>query len=346
MDNHLLPIVADIPEDIIEFYNHFTDYQYHYMNYDFDIVISSCKILRGIYITSPKLISFNQNLPCGEYITEIIAPNVIINYDTLITYYPSIEKLEVHMINNLQYLPRLKYLQINGHVANTKEMIENLPDTIESLIIADGADMSTIHDYQFPHLSYLKINLPCHTFSTSLNINTIVFLIHCDPDRSVEINIPNVKNIIIAQKEIKYITTQVSLRKDDLEGTNSFATIKEERKGQIQQLKLTALNANTCHIVNIDVIDKKFSLGCQVINRDTRSSFTLDEFYQYYETVYYETVIDYDPNISFIRKRMRDLPVSAIPAPSLLNLVLSCFNTVGYFSNIWSYIMKIKRMIG
>jgi hypothetical protein len=201
--NQLLPITTNTPEVITKFYDHFTDYQYH-MYYDFDNVVFPCKTLRGIHITSPKINLFDQNLPRGEYVTEIIASNITIDYDTLISCYPSIEKLEVHQITNFQYLPHIKYFHINGHVTNTKEILDNLPDTIESLIIVNGGDMTTIHDYQFPHLFYLKINLSCHTFSTSLNINTIIFLIHCDPDTNVEINVPNVKNIIITPREARY----------------------------------------------------------------------------------------------------------------------------------------------
>jgi hypothetical protein len=148
----------------------------------------------------------------------------------------------IHQLNQL----KLKYLRINGYL-EICDIIPNLPDTIESFIIMNGWSITPLLLNQlntFPHLNYLKINLTCSIFETILHIDTIHFIIYRHSKPVHKIDIPNVKNIIIANKDVRC---------------------------GIKKLCLTSVNAITCQLINIQISDLSVTLpNCPKIKTDTK----------------------------------------------------------------------------
>jgi hypothetical protein len=132
--------------------------------------------LRGICMYSTDFII---RTTLGHHITEIFATVGVIDCQTILKHYPHIEKLEARSLNNVWQLKqsKLKYLCINNN--QTGDIIKNLPDTIESFTMKRGWHTESIFDQlsKFPHLTYLKINLPFSRLTTTLNINTVHFII-------------------------------------------------------------------------------------------------------------------------------------------------------------------------
>jgi hypothetical protein len=225
-----------IPRDqatLTQFYNCFANYQYLYADQKIIAPDYAKRSYKGIHIQH-QMFNFNNSkehmwhdiLQNCHNVTEIFSPFGVLDCLFLVEYYPQIEILEVQSVSTVEQLKnmRLKFLRLNGQV-NTEEIIQNLPDTIESLIILTGHHTSAIFDQliKFPHLNYLKINLFFGTLSTSLNINTIHFILDTY-DYIIRIDIPNIKNIIITH--------------------NKFAC-------QEKKLYLKSQNAITCRIYNM-----------------------------------------------------------------------------------------------
>jgi hypothetical protein len=323
---HLLPITPNNSDDMNEFYDHFTGYRYLYANTSCKYFSREIEILNGIHITSSSYI-FSYDIFLNQRITEIIAPNMEFDCASIVKYCPLIEKL---VVNTMQYFAplkqtQLKYLRIEN--VNT-DIIQNLPDTIEFLTIGHMKPLLSFDELnKFPHLKYLKIHLPSVDFSTSLSINTIHFVVECHPRAIVKINVPNAKNIVISQREVKYQTNPIhwTVRRRGGETVESAA---DELKGQLLRLNLSSLEAVTCDIINIDIVYPKFFLPkCSgVIFRDTRSALPLP--IQDYPGIcqYYQTVINYDSDV-FSPK----LPVC--------NPKLSVVSTL--WNNVRSYITRI-----
>jgi hypothetical protein len=201
-----LLIIYNTEEDLITFYKYFPNYQYLYVNEINAGKTLDSITLRGIcmmysYFDNQILdenLSMNQRT---HTITEIFASNVSTDCNFLIKNYSLLDKLDINYIENIEQLKqlRLKYLCIHEYT-NTNSIIENLPETIESLIIMSGwgHDISSFNQLnKLPHLTYLKIGLPFSELSTPLNLNTIYLHLSTNQIFDIKIDIPNIRNIII-----------------------------------------------------------------------------------------------------------------------------------------------------
>jgi hypothetical protein len=222
----LLRIIPRNQVDLMKFYEYFADYQHSYVNEELSYD-SFSPFKKSIHAISGQHIYFILGQTAGYNVTEIFIPDN--HFDCVVLpYCPQIEKLEVLDIINGEHLKqsKLKYLRINDGTLITTI----LPDAIESLVVMNSRHKSLIFDQlkDLPHLNYLKINLPFAELTTTLNINTIHFIISCKDQTNITLDIPNVKNIILTHDRIIC---------------------------QIKKLHVTAHKAVTCCLVNIYVHD-------------------------------------------------------------------------------------------
>jgi hypothetical protein len=247
----LLRIFPMKRNDFIQFYACFRDYQYLYMDKAVDLTPSDVdtifhnRSLKGIfflhcyYLSSIFALNLHTDIIRIYAMTEIFAPNVIINCKSLVTYCPQIEQLKAMEIYNTAYLKqtKLKYLQV-ARMTDSNGLIQYLPDTIETIIIIDRMHTpSSFFDFliKFRHLNYLKMQLLFPKLSTTLCINTVHFILRDRP--SYTIDIPNIKHIIIDNSSLIYPNLK---------------------------LHLASLNAITCQLKNNNVRDLRLDLpNCQ-----------------------------------------------------------------------------------
>jgi hypothetical protein len=225
----LLPIKFYQESHAVMFYKYFPDYQYFYLHGGNGCVSDKIK---GLYIVSYFLVRM-PSIKCN--ITEIFAENSIVDCEC----WPALEKLETYGIQNISSLRKTKltYLLIHSNEL-TGLIISNLPVTIESLIIFHGDNISAAmldQLTQFSRLNFLKIHGPRMGLSTTLNINTIHFMMIWDTDFCTTLNIPNVKNIIISSGYVTYTHT-------------------------LKKLHLISKNATTCKIYNMQILDLSLEL--------------------------------------------------------------------------------------
>jgi hypothetical protein len=234
----LLVIIPKSPEDCMKFYKYFTNYQYLYVDKKNHATnISFIKSLKGIYIYIYRKCLHNrcEILTTMNTVTEFIAPGHRFDCKDIIRWYPCIEKLNISNITTVELLKQiqLKYLKIGPITMSEAELIiSSLPNTIESLIIPYEIDRirslisaSSLFNLlnQFPHLRYLKINLSFSNLWTTLNICTVHLVIPINFLQYINIDMPNVQNIIVT----------------------SVVILEEARK-----LLLQSHNAITCQIIN------------------------------------------------------------------------------------------------
>jgi hypothetical protein len=230
--NKILDIYILNQQNFVKFYNHFPDYQICHIGHpglDIDNCHGSLKTVHILdlfsHIDVIAYLSHNY-LVNNCTITEIIMRHNTIDCEFLIKNYPHLEKLEIYSLENIKQLKQINLIYLNiGIRTRINEIIPCLPLTIKSLIIQNG-DYIPIMLNQLPHLNYLSIHLTSLELSTTLNVNTIHYVI----DRrniDVKINIPNVKNIIIVCNYISGIS--------------------------IPSLQLVSQNAVTCQIYNIKI---------------------------------------------------------------------------------------------
>jgi hypothetical protein len=251
-----------VPKDIKyfnRFYNCFTDYQYLYLQGNIDIKSSNVKNMVGIYGTfgNSTKIGFNKMMYIPEiilnnHITEIFLPYCTCDWDYLIKRYPCLglhlEKLTIGTIYKYDEMvnSNLKYLSTRNYQID----IHKLPVTLESLILHHLYSASLFdHLSTLPYLNYLKMNLPFSDCMSTININTVHFIIS-NSHREIIIDMPNVKNIIISYNgidigpRIKYI--------------------------ELFTVSISSLHATTCQIFNIKIYNPSFNLpNCsQVVIRN------------------------------------------------------------------------------
>jgi hypothetical protein len=135
-------------EVLINFYEHFTNYQflYIYNNMDTSLIYKKINVpLCGIYICGlgieKEIFSrypLLKEIPKKNNITEIFAPHSVIDCKLLVKYFPQIEKLEGHTIWYPEQLKqtKLKYLRIDNQDPQRaiNNIIPHLPNTIESCV--------------------------------------------------------------------------------------------------------------------------------------------------------------------------------------------------------------------
>jgi len=197
--SELLRVVPGCQEDLFIFYKYFPCYRYIYFDENYLAGCCNPELTVGLYICQSRISI--PTLPCYT-ITEIIAPDSTISGNTLIDFYPRLEKLHINMCESIEQLKKtnIKYLHIDATI-DIMLLINNLPKTIETLIITNGLHSSCLFDQlsNFPHLAYLRINLCLPVFITNLKINTLHLLIPSDLDKIV-INVPSITHIIMSQK--------------------------------------------------------------------------------------------------------------------------------------------------
>jgi hypothetical protein len=216
----LLPIKFYQESHVVTFYKYFPDYQYFYLN-DNGYVNNKIK---GIY--TDGILKYETS-KCN--ITEIFAKTSTVDCEC----WPALEILEAYGVQNISSLRKTKltYLLIQGNEM-TNLIIQNLPITIESLIIFRGVNTTAaMFDQlaQFSRLKFLKIHVPLMGLSTTLSINTVHFMMNWNTDFDTTLDIPNVKNIIISSGYITYIHT-------------------------VKKLHLISKNAITCKFYNVKIL--------------------------------------------------------------------------------------------
>jgi hypothetical protein len=249
--SNILPIIPKKSQDIFTFYKYFTDYQYFYL----DKIVESIngKSFIGIYTGFRYHCSeFFKETSISHTITELIVPDINIDCEFL-TKYVALEKLNVHGLYDYQFLKetKLKYLCII--LTDLYCLVKYLPHTIESLTIFRGTNQQSLDGLnQFPHLKYLEMCLSHSIVSTTLNINTIHFIIRSDYSYKCKynVNIPNVTNIIISTQHIL----------------------------NPQTLILTTSHAMTCQLINTKLLDLSLNLPkcSQIVYQNDDSQFDFD----------------------------------------------------------------------
>jgi hypothetical protein len=230
----ILHIPITNQNNLIQFYERFPHYQvFHMDNILEGFIPYHQKLPKNIHILFLKFTAIESKYLSLDYyvnrcmITEIIMPSNYMDCKIFMERYSQIEKLTIMAFENIEYLrqTRLKYLCVVGYEI-IDHIIQNLPDTIESLIITYGHHSLSVFN-KYHRLNYLKIRCDYEELNTTLDVNTIHLLIsyhHSD----IIINIPNAQHIIIE---------------------NTYASLRYSTKN----LYLTSLNAVTCQIIAIIV---------------------------------------------------------------------------------------------
>lgn len=195
----MLPIFFPTEVAAFKFYEIFPNYQsYSYRRTD---SFHLDKIFKEIIIS--------------HHITEFFTCDYLVDCELLIKFCPYIEKLSVNKIYNIEFLnlTKLKYLHIQDD-CETDVIIQNLPNTIESLLIQNGYHTTSSSFDQlnkFPCLSYLKINLERIPLSTILGVHTLFLTVWCLSNDDIIINVPNIKNIIITHRYHNFRARKLSI---------------------------------------------------------------------------------------------------------------------------------------
>jgi hypothetical protein len=154
------------PMRIVKFYEHFPNYQYLYMANKTINSKSYCKkSFKGIHLTGSRSdYLFSMIITNFDAVTEIIAKDILINYDRLVSHCSRLEKLEIWGIYNVGHgkpkFTKLKHFYIYSDEV-TDEWIKILPNTIESLYIQkpDNMDPSSLFNQldATQYRNYLKL---------------------------------------------------------------------------------------------------------------------------------------------------------------------------------------------
>jgi hypothetical protein len=122
-------------KDFIKFYACFRDYQYLYMNKEFDLTLSDAntifhnRSLKGIsflpsyYLSAIFTVKLHTDIIKICAMTEIIAPNIIFNCESLVTHCPQIEKLEAMEIYNNAHLKQIQMESYNIYLIQSKLLL-------------------------------------------------------------------------------------------------------------------------------------------------------------------------------------------------------------------------------